>query len=358
MNKPEKGPRRFFSLTLLGLFIAIIGLLAVYNASVIEGFNTFNDRFYFVKQQINWLIIGVSLYFIISRLNPNLFKRIATPLFFLSVVLMLLVLVPGIGLKLQGARRWLSLGPIRFQPSELLKVDLVLYLAVWLESKRKVQSFLALIVICLGLVMLQSDLGTAAIIASICFGLYFLSGAPIKSVAAIVGLLLLGIFLLTVISPYRLQRLHTFIDPTSDTLGRSYHINQVILGLGSGGMFGVGLGRSRQKYAYLPEATTDSIFAIVGEETGFIGGLFLVVLLLTLCLLAFKIASQAPNQHQRLVASGIAILFSAQTFVNLSAMVALIPLTGVPLPLISYGGSSLISNFISLGILASIARSI
>lgn len=142
----------------------------------------------------------------------------------------------------------------------------------------------------------------------------------------------------------------------SDPLGRSYHINQVLLGLGSGGAFGVGLGRSRQKYAYLPEATTDSIFTIVGEELGFVGGVALIVLLLSISLLAFKIAASARDQHSRLLAAGVALFFSAQTFVNLSSMVALVPLTGVPLPLISYGGSSLITTFLALGILASVAR--
>ncbi len=153
-----------------------------------------------------------------------------------------------------------------------------------------------------------------------------------------------------------MERLKTFLEPTADPLGRSYHINQVLIGLGSGGFTGVGLGRSRQKYAYLPEATTDSIFTIVGEELGFIGGSVLIGMLLSLSLLAFRIAAKAPDQHQRLLAGGIALLFSAQTFVNLASMVALVPLTGVPLPLISYGGSSLISTFAALGILAGVAR--
>ena len=348
----------FLAITFLTIFISFIGLLAIYNASVIEGFNTFNDRFYFVKQQFNWLVLGLAIYFLISRFDPSIYRRLALPLFCLSLVLMLMVLIPGIGLKLQGARRWLSFGPIRFQPSELLKINLVLYLSLWFETKRNIKSFIAFVAFCLSLVMFQSDLGTSAIIASICLGMYYLSGASIKDVAIVIFSLVLGVTLLTLISPYRMQRLRTFVDPSLDTLGRSYHINQIVLGLGSGGMFGVGLGRSRQKYAYLPEATTDSIFAIIGEETGFIGGIFIIILLLSLCLLAFKVAGLTKNPHQRLIAAGIGLLFSAQTFVNLSSIVALIPLTGVPLPLISYGGSALITNFISLGILAGIARNL
>lgn len=348
----------FIPLTFLSLFISLLGLIAVYNASVIEGFNAFNDRFYFAKQQFSWLIIGVVVFFVISRLKPQFFRRFALPFLVISLLLMLLVVIPGIGVKVQGARRWLSFGFFRLQPSELLKVSLVLYLSVWLENKRKIQSFLALLAVSLGLVLLQSDMGTAVVVGSICFGLYFLSGSPMKHVAIIVGLIFVSTALFIATSPYRLERLRTFVDPTQDTLGRSYHINQVVLGLGSGGMFGVGLGRSRQKYSYLPEATTDSIFAIIGEEAGFVGGATLILLLLSLCLLAFKIASRTTNQYQMLVASGVALLISSQTIVNLSAMVALIPLTGVPLPLISYGGSSLISTFISLGILGSIARNL
>lgn len=349
----------FFALiTILSTLISFIGLIVVYNASVVEAFNDFNDRYYFAKQQLIWLGLGLVVYFLASRLNPKHLKKISFAFFILSLIAMIMVLVPGVGLRLQGARRWISLGFFRFQPSELLKTSLVVYLATWLETPKEIKKFAVLLAICLGLIMLQPDLGTAVIIAALGFGLFYLSGNAIKEIVLFFTCLIAGIAILIFVSPYRFERVKTFFDPTSDPLGRSYHINQILIGLGSGGVSGVGLGRSRQKYAYLPEATTDSIFAIVGEELGFIGGVLLIALLLSLSLLAFRVASQARDQYGRLLAAGVALLFSIQTFVNLASIVALIPLTGVPLPLISYGGSSLITTFLALGILASVARQI
>lgn len=349
----------FFALiTILSIFISFIGLIAVYNASVVEAFNDFNDKYYFVKQQFTWLILGLTVYFAVSRLNPKFFKKISLIFFVASLIAMVLVLIPGLGMRLSGARRWVSLGFFRFQPSELLKTSLVLYLATWLESPKEIKKFAFLLAACLGLIMLQPDLGTAVIVATLGFGMFYLSGSKIKEIILFFACLIAGATLLIFLSPYRLERLKTFLDPTADPLGRSYHINQVLIGLGSGGVTGVGLGRSRQKYAYLPEATTDSIFTIVGEELGFFGGTILIVLLLSLSMLAFRVAASARDQHGRLLASGVALLFSAQTFVNLASMVALVPLTGVPLPLISYGGSSLITTFAALGILSSVARQI
>lgn len=349
----------FFALiTLLSVAISLIGLIVVYNASVVEAFNDFNDRYYFAKQQLVWLGLGLIVYFIASRLNPKHLKKISFAFFVLSLLAMILVIVPGVGLRLQGARRWISLGLFRFQPSELLKTSLVIYLATWLETPKEIKKFAVLLAVCLGLIMLQPDLGTAVIVAALGFGLFYLSGSAIKEIVLFFTCLIAGAAILIFASPYRFERVKTFLDPTSDPLGRSYHINQVLIGLGSGGLSGVGLGRSRQKYSYLPEATTDSIFTIVGEELGFIGGVLLIALLLSLSLLAFRVASQAHDQFSRLLAAGVALLFSTQTFVNLASMVALVPLTGVPLPLISYGGSSLITTFLALGILAGVARQI
>ncbi|MBI2326024.1 putative lipid II flippase FtsW [Candidatus Collierbacteria bacterium] len=348
----------FALITILSVVISLIGLIVVYNASVVEAFTDFSDRYYFAKQQLVWLSLGLVVYFVTSRFGPKHLKKISFAFFVLSLIAMILVLVPGVGLRLQGARRWISLGPFRFQPSELLKTSLVIYLATWLETPKDIKKFAVLLAVCLGLIMLQPDLGTAVIVAALGFGLFYLSGSAIKEIVLFFTCLIAGAVILIIASPYRLERLKTFLDPISDPLGRSYHINQVLIGLGSGGLSGIGLGRSRQKYSYLPEATTDSIFTIVGEELGFIGGVFLITLLLSLSLLAFRVASQAGDQFSRLLAAGVALLFSTQTFVNLASMVALVPLTGVPLPLISYGGSSLVTTFLALGILASVARHI
>ena len=346
----------FALITILSVVISLIGLIVVYNASVVEAFTDFSDRYYFAKQQLVWLGFGLAVYFVTSRLGSKHLKKISLAFFVLSLMAMILVFVPGVGLRLQGARRWISLGLFRFQPSELLKTSLVIYLATWLETPKDIKKFAVLLAVCLGLIMLQPDLGTAVIVAALGFGLFYLSGSAIKEIVIFFSCLIAGTVILIIASPYRLERLKTFLDPTSDPLGRSYHINQVLIGLGSGGLSGVGLGRSRQKYSYLPEATTDSIFTIVGEELGFIGGALLIILLMSLSLLAFRVASRAGDQFSRLLAAGVALLFSTQTFVNLASMVALVPLTGVPLPLISYGGSSLVTTFLALGILAGVAR--
>ncbi len=342
-----------FFLTLTLLFI---GIIAVYNASVVDAFNLFHNKYYFAIQQLKWAVLGIFSLILASRIPPQVFKHFALYILGFSLLLMILVLIPGIGTQVLGARRWINIAGFTLQPSEFMKLSLIIYLASWLETPRPLFSFAAIIVPILALVMMQPDLGTALIIASTGFLVYFISGTPlIQIVTASLAGLTSGL-LLILTSSYRRARLLTFLDPTHDPLGVSYHINQVLIALGSGGLAGVGLGRSRQKYQYLPEATTDSIFAIIGEEMGFIGALFILCLLLSLVFVCFKVASKARNRFNQLLAAGISSLLATQILLNISAMVALVPLTGIPLPLISYGGSSLIIILTSIGILISIAR--
>lgn len=345
--------RRLFSLALL---LSFLGLIAIYNSSVVEAFTDFNDKFYFVKNQLTWVLIGIGLFLGLSRVKPQVFQQFALPLLLFSFLLMFLVFIPGLGPELQGARRWLVLGPIHFQPSEFFKLALIIYLSTWLSHSRSLTQFLGFVAFSLAPLLLQPDLGTSVIVATTSFVLYYLSGADLKKLFSVIVTMGGAGLLLILGSSYRMRRLTTFLDPTQDPLGASYHVNQILLGLGSGGLTGIGLGRSRQKYAYLPESTTDSIFVVIAEELGFIGASILVVILLLLVLTGFKIASRASSQSQKLLAAGIVLLLLTQIFVNLGSMVALLPLTGMPLPLISYGGTSLISTFVSLGILASIAR--
>lgn len=352
-------PHRRLALILLFLtyLILFLGILAVYNASVAEGLASFNNKFHFVSQQLKWAGIGTILLLVASQLPVSFYKKVAPAFFLFTLVLMVLVLIPGLGSKIQGARRWLSLGSFTLQPSELLKLSLIIYLAAWLEKPKPLLNFLFILGLILGLTMLQPDLGTAIILVSTGFLVFYLSGAPLHHL----GLLFLGGIslgsLLILTSPYRRARLSTFLDPTEDPLGASYHINQVLLALGSGGLFGVGIGRSRQKYQYLPEATTDSIFAVIGEEVGFIGAITLLLLLLALISTAFKITTKARDPFAQLLAGGITGFLAVQILLNLAAMVALVPLTGIPLPLISYGGSSLITTLTGIGILLSISKS-
>ncbi len=341
---------------LIGFLVACFGLVAIFDASVIDAHRTFGDKFHYVKQQALWLGVGVVAALITANLPIELIKKNAHLFYGATLFLMLLVIIPGIGSKFLGARRWLTIGPIVIQPSELLKITFAIYLAKWLEVDRNIKHFLTLIGLNALLIMLQPDLGTAIIIIGVSFLIYYLSGASLKEIFSFSLILLVAITGLIFSSPYRVDRVKTFMDPTSDPLGASYHINQVLYGLGSGGWGGVGLGRSRQKYAYLPEATTDSIFVIIAEEFGFVGSSLLIAILVGLLLASFKVAMNVNDKFDKLLASGLSLIFLLQIFVNLASMVALVPLTGVPLPFISYGGSSLVTNFIALGLLINIAK--
>lgn len=345
----------------LGLLFLVIGLvlfgvLMVYDASVVEALRDFNDKYYYLKYQLLWAVIGLSLMIFISFINYKFFAKIAPFLFFVNLILLILVLIPGIGTRIKGARRWLNLGIFLFQPTELIKLTFSIYLAVWLSKARSLWKFLFLISIVLFLIIIEPDLGTAVVVITTAFLIYYVSGASLLRLFPI-GLIGLASGLLIIFSsPYRKSRLMTFLNPAVDPLGRSYHIRQVLIALGSGGIFGLGLGQSRQKYEYLPEAATDSIFAIIAEEMGFVGAVLVVFVLLLVIYKGFKIAKQAPDLFAKLLACGISIWIGIQTAVNLSAMVVLVPLTGLPLPFISYGGSSLIVMLMAMGILLNISK--
>jgi len=356
MRQKDSQNRLPAAILFTGILIACFGLIAIFDASVIDAYRTFGDKFHYVKQQALWLGVGVVVALVTANIPILLIKKNAFLLYAVTLFLMLIVLIPGIGSKFLGARRWLSFGPIILQPSELLKITFAIYLAHWLQIDRNIKQFLMLIGLNTLLIMLQPDLGSGIIMIGVSFLIYYLSGAKIKELFSFSLILLVAISALIFTSPYRLSRVRTFIDPTADPLGASYHINQVLYGLGSGGMSGVGLGRSRQKYDYLPEATTDSIFVIIAEEFGFIGSTILIITMVGIMIASLKVSLNVTEKFDKLLASGISLLFLLQIFVNLSSMVALIPLTGVPLPFISYGGSSLVTNFIALGLLINISK--
>lgn len=340
----------------LVILLTLFGLIVVFDASVVEAYQQFGDKFYFLKLQAVWAVVGLIGLFVVSFIPAKVWSNFAMPFFFLSVILLIAVLLPGVGVEVQGARRWLDLGFTTLQPSELAKLAAVIYLSSWLSKHQRFLPFIFITSILLGLVILQPDMGTAVILSLTAFSLYFLSGAPIKNLLTI-GLIgaVIGLGLI-VISPYRLNRLKTFLDPSTDPLGASYHIRQVLIALGSGGWSGQGIGRSRQKYQYLPEATTDSIFAVIAEETGFIGSSMVILALISLVNRGIRISRLASTKFTQLLAGGITSWFALQTLINLSAMVAILPLTGVPLPFISYGGSSLITMLVASGILLNISK--
>lgn len=346
------------ALFLTTLFLIFIGIFILYESSSYTALLNIGDKYFFVKRQVIWSILGVILMLGISRINYKRLYILALPSLVISLILLITVFIPGIGLELKGSHRWIDLGFIVIQPSELLKISLTLYLAAWLSIKEKgrLLSFLGLLGICAFLVVIEPDLGTAFIIAATATIVYFFSGARITEFVLIGVLLLLGIALMIKLEPYRLERLASFrnLDPDAPAAA-NYHIKQILIALGSGGLTGVGFGNSVQKYAYLPENTTDSIFAIFAEEAGFVGSVFLISLFLLQFLLGFQIAIHAPDKFGMLLGAGIMSFIGVQTMVNIGSQAVILPLTGVPLPFISYGGSSMIINCASIGIMISIA---
>ena len=343
-------------LLILVISLTLLGLVFVADASAPEALNVFKDKYYFVKQQAIWASLGLFLLFLSSFINVNFWKKIALPLFIVSILFLIAVLIPEFSLKVMGARRWLVLGPIRFQPSELIKFSLVLYLAKVADSKKGLWSYFIPLGAVIFLIILEPDMGTAIVVSIIGMSQIFMSEIKIFHY---LGTVILGLFsglLLILSSDYRRDRLLTFLQKSQDPLGRDYHIRQILLALGSGGLFGVGLGQSRQKYLFLPEASTDSIFAIIAEEIGFIGGAIIIALMVWFIFRAFKIAKNAPNTFSQVAAVGFTCWIAGQAFLNIASMVALVPLTGIPLPFFSYGGSALTMLLLATGIILNISK--
>ena len=347
-------------LIMFTVVLASIGILMVYNSSVAIALRDFGDPYHFAREQIKWLVLGFAAFATFSRIPYGYWKRIAVPMLLGTMVLLVAVFIPGFGVKALGAHRWLNFGFFVLQPAELAKLAMVLYLSAWFSSKEsnRLVSFFLLMSMVVGLIILEPDLGTSIIIMSTAISMYYLSGAPMWQFGAIVPVVLVAVIILAVSQPYRMNRVLTFFNPESDPQGTSYQIRQVLLSLGSGGWTGVGLGKSRQKYEYLPEANTDSIFAILGEETGFIGGLFVIALLQLMLWRGFYIARATTDPYGRMLVLGVVSWVGMQSLINLGSMVALVPLTGVPLPLISYGGSNLVITLGALGIVHNVSRHI
>lgn len=348
-----------FWLFFITLAISVFGIFLLYESSSYNALLQIGDKYHFVKYQLVWLILGVTLCLVVSRVSYGRLYRLSLPLLGITFLLLILVFVPGIGLELKGSHRWIDFKLFVFQPSELLKISLVIYLAAWLSLKEKgrLLAFFLLFLSCVILIALQPDMGTAAIVSFTSLALYFLSGARLGEML-LIGLLLVflgGFFIM--LEPYRIARFTAFKEfSTANIMDTSYHLRQIIIALGSGGLMGTGFGKSIQKYAYLPESSTDSIFPIFAEEGGFIGSVILIAFFMMQFFLGFLIGIRTKDAFGRLLAMGIIVFLSAQTFVNLASQVVLIPLTGVPLPFLSYGGSSLVINFLAIGILLSVGK--
>lgn len=337
------------------LALVIFGVVMVANASVVDAVRTFGDELFFAKRQVLRAVGGLIIMLVLSRIPYQIWNKLALPIIGITVILLVAVLIPGVGTDALGARRWINIGFIDLQPAEFAKLALCIYFAHLFTKRQAFLPFIFALSLTVGLVMLEPDMGTAAIIVILSGIIYFVSGANLGYLLTLIpiGLIAGAIFILT--SDYRRERVLTFLNPSADPLGTSYHIRQVLIALGSGGIFGLGLGQSRQKYLFLPEPATDSIFAIIGEEFGFVGGLAVIILFSCLVWRGLSIAARVSDPFGRLLAVGITSWIGIQAFINLSAMVALLPLTGVPLPFLSYGGSALVFNLAAMGILLNIS---
>ncbi|MEK7160061.1 MAG: putative lipid II flippase FtsW [Patescibacteria group bacterium] len=347
-----------FFLLFSTIFLTFFGLFMLYDASSFVAFRDFADKYYFVKEQIFWIFLGFLALILFSKFDYHKFYNLAIPILIVAISLLVLVFVPGLGVELLGARRWIDIGFTTLQPSEFVKLALAIYLAAWFSSKEKGRlfAFLLLLSVVLMLVMFEPDMGTAVIILLEAITIYFLSGARVLYFAALLPVIALLSFLFIKIEPYRADRLATFLNFNQDISSSSYHVRQILIALGSGGLMGVGFGNSLQKYAYLPENTTDSIFAIIAEELGFLGTSFIIFVYIFIIWRGFYIAINAKDTFGKLLAGGITTFLAGQVLINLSSQTVLLPLTGVPLPFISYGGSALIISLSAIGILLNIGK--
>jgi cell division protein FtsW len=351
--------KKFDVILLVSIIVMIaFGLLMIYDASSVIAFRDFKDKYHYIKDQLIWVVLGFIGLSVAYRFPYKNLYNLALPFLAISLGLLIAVFIPGIGVSALGAHRWINLHFTVLQPTEFVKLCLAIYLAAWFSTKEtgRLPAFALLLGSILFFVMLQPDMGTASIIMAEAIIMYFLSGGNMMHFA--IGMPVLGVlgFIFIKLEPYRAARLASFMNTGSSLENVSYHVKQILIALGSGGLFGVGLGNSIQKYAYLPENVTDSIFAIVAEEFGFFGSVILMGMCFVIIWRGFMIAGQTKDQFGKLLAAGITSFLGLQMAVNLAAMTALVPLTGVPLPFISYGGSALIVDMIAIGVLLNISK--
>jgi len=343
--------------------LTAFGLVMVFSASEVQGWLWFHNAAYYFERQLMWLALGVVLLFAGASVDYHRLRPLAWPLGIATVVLMVLVLLPHFGVEVNGARRWLRLGPLQMQPAELAKIAAIIFMALWLERHRDrltslengVVPFLALLAFTILLVILERDLGTTLILAGILLAQFLVAGGRKRHVLLLALIMALCVYLFIRMEPYRLHRILAFVDPWSDPLNTGFQAIQSVVALGSGGLTGLGLGHSIQKYQWLPFAHTDFIFAIVGEETGLLGTSAVLALFGLFAYRGYRVALKAPDAFGSLLACGVTTWIALQALINIAAVTVTLPTTGIPLPFISYGGSSLAIALLSVGILINVS---
>ena len=352
------------SITAITIMLICTGIVMIYSASAIYAFDRMGDSGYFIKRHLSYLAVGTVLAFWASSTNYKDLRKQALPILGVSIGLLVFVLIPHIGHSAGGARRWFKILGFSFQPSEFLKVALIFYTADYLDRKRSslndikhtVLPALFVLGISAGLILKQPDLGTAITISLVILILFFAAGFNIKHLLAIVTAAAPALAYQMLAKPYRRKRILAFFHPWDDPRGVGFQIIQSFLALGSGGLFGVGLGKSQQKLFYLPESHTDFIFSIIGEELGFIGAFTIIVLFVALIWQGARIAKRATDSFGYFLSIGIVSVIGLQAVVNVGVSIGALPTKGLPLPFISYGGSALVFNMVCVGLLLNISR--
>jgi cell division protein FtsW len=344
--------------------LSTIGLVMVLSASSVDSYSETGSVFGIFKKQLMWLVIGLPVFWLGVRLKPATYRRLATPALIVATLGLLAVLVPGVGVMVYGARRWIDIGPLQLQPSEPAKLALVLWGANLLTRRHKLLGdwrhmllpLLPVAAVLGALVMLEPDLGTTLCFMLILFGLLWTVGAPARLFAGLAAVAVSMVAVLIIIEPYRLTRFTSFLHPGPDAPGTWDQASQGLSALSSGGWFGVGLGQSRFKWGLLPNAHTDYIFAILGEELGLIGCVVVLGLFVVLAFSGLRVAHRTVDPFARLVAGACTVWLTGQAIINIGYVCGLLPVTGIPLPLISFGGTSLVLTLFVLGMLCSFAR--
>ncbi len=317
------------------------------------------DSFFYLKKHLISLALGLVALYAGFRLDPDILKDKAAYIIVAALFLLLAVLIPGAGIRVSGAHRWLNASLFSFQPAEIAKMALIIYLAKELSSKPLSKAALPALSATLAFVLLiimEPDIGTAIVISMVAFVIFYLAGTPGKNFLSIIIAGIFGIIFISIKSPYRVNRLLAFRDPWEDPRGIGFHIIQSLIAVGSGGLFGLGLGGSRQKFFYLPQNYTDFIFAIYCEEMGLIGALFLIFLFIIFAARGVRIVRNAPDPFLMLLCAGIVAWISLQAVLNMSVVMGILPTTGIPLPFVSYGGTSLVTALFGAGILLNVSR--
>ncbi len=354
----------FVLLLLVVVILDIIGLMMVLSSSSVGAIRQLGSPWVYFDHQLLWLSLGAAAMILTLRMDYRRWRRVGLPLLLVGFGLLVAVLVPGVGLTSGGSSRWVGFGSFRLQPSELMKLAVVVFGAELLSRRADkmgswadtIRPMVIIFSVAALLILKQPDMGTTLILACIVFGLLFAAGTPVRKMAALLVSVATLALLVGLAEPYRRARLFTFVNPWAHRSGAGYQIVQSLVGLGTGGLLGVGLGASRAKWGFLPNAHTDFIFAIIGEELGLVGSLLVVMLFAFLAYLGIRVAGRAPDRFGGLLAAGITCWVVSQALINIGAVIGVLPVTGVPLPFVSFGGSSLVIIMGAMGILLNIAR--